>query len=159
MSGRGPKDGRPRIVVGYDGSETARAAVAHAAARAGRRGKVYVVHCFGPPPNLFGAQSFEPMLDDREGRGKAVLDALLLEDGGVLMDVDFELELVAGNPAEEIAELAEARDADEIVIGSRGFGRMRSVLGSVSQEVLHIADRPVTVIPYNAVREHAEVSS
>lgn len=153
-SGR-PNDGRPRIVVGYDGSEAARAAVAHAAARAGRRGKIYVVHCFGPPPDWLGAPNYQRLLEDHQGRGKALLDALLLEDGDALVDVDYELELLGGNPAEAIAGVAETRDADEIVVGSRGFGRLRSVLGSVSLELLHRADRPVTVIPDNAVRGHA----
>ena len=155
MNAGRPNDGRPRIVVGYDGFEAARAAVAHAAARAGRRGKVDVVHCFGPPPDWLGARNYQRLLEDHQGRGKAVLDALLLEDGDALMDVDHELELFGGNAAEAIAAVAEARDADEIIIGSRGFGRLRSALGSVSQELLHLADRPVTVIPYNAVREHA----
>jgi nucleotide-binding universal stress UspA family protein len=46
---------------------------------------------------------------------------------------------------------AALRDADEIVVGSRGFGRLRGVLGSVSHAVLHEADRPVVVIPADAV--------
>lgn len=155
----GSPNRRPRIVVGYDGSEAARAAVAHAAARAGRRGKVYVVHSFGPPPDWLGAPNYQRVLGDHQGHGKAVLDALLLEDGNALMDVDFELELTGGPPAKAIAAVAEARDADEIVIGSRGLGRLGSALGSVSQQLLHLADRPVTVIPYKAVSEHARAQS
>jgi nucleotide-binding universal stress UspA family protein len=42
------------------------------------------------------------------------------------------------------------RDADEIVIGSRGFGPLRGVLGSVSHAVLHETDRIVLVIPGDA---------
>ena len=49
-----------------------------------------------------------------------------------------------------IVAAADARDADEIVIGSRGFGRLRGVLGSVSHAVLHEADRPVVAIPADA---------
>ena len=45
----------------------------------------------------------------------------------------------------------ESRDADEIVVGARGRGRIRALLGSVSHELLHIADRPVLVIPAAAV--------
>jgi len=152
-------DTRPRIVVGYDGSETARDAVAYAAERAGRTGKVYVVHCFGPPPDWFGAPNYQRMLEDHQGRGKAVLDALMLEGGNALLDVDYELELMGGHPAEAIAEVAKTRDADEIVIGSRGFGRLRAALGSVSHEVLHLADRPVVVIPYKAAHEHDGIQS
>jgi len=31
------------------------------------------------------------------------------------------------------------------VVGSRGLGRVRALLGSVSHDLLHIADRPVVV--------------
>ena len=91
--------------------------------------------------------------------GKAVLDALLLEGGNALMDVDYELELVGGNPAKGIVKVANEHDADEIVVGSHGFGKLRSALGSVSHELLHSADRPVMVIPHRAVREHAGSAS
>ena len=134
----------PRVVVGYDGSEAARAAVTWAAARAGRAGKVWIVHCLTP-----GA----PGPDG--GQGKAVLDSLLLEGGNALLDVDYELELAQGNPAAALAGAAREHEADEIAIGSRGFGKVRAALGSVSHDVLHEADRPVLVIPYNAVREHS----
>ncbi|MGZ4186747.1 MAG: universal stress protein [Solirubrobacteraceae bacterium] len=36
---------------------------------------------------------------------------------------------------------------DEIVVGSRGLGRVWALLGSVSHELLYIADQPVLVIP------------
>jgi nucleotide-binding universal stress UspA family protein len=133
----------PRVVVGYDGSEPARAAVAWAAERAGRAGKVWIVHSHAPgAPGLEGSE------------GKAVLDALVLEAGNALLDVDYQLELVAGDPAAALDTSAREHDADEIAIGSRGFGKVRAVLGSVSHDLLHRADRPVLVIPYNAVREH-----
>jgi nucleotide-binding universal stress UspA family protein len=48
---------------------------------------------------------------------------------------------------------------NEMVIGSRGLARLGAVLGSVSQKVLQLAGRPVTVIPYKAVREHTRVRS
>lgn len=50
-------------------------------------------------------------------------------------------------PADAIARVAEARHADEIIVGTRGFGRARAVLGSVSHELLHLASCPVTVLP------------
>jgi nucleotide-binding universal stress UspA family protein len=151
-----PVDGGPCIVVGYDGSEAAREAVAYAARRAGRQGKVHVVHCFGPPPDWLGAPNYQRMLDDHQGRGKAILDALVLEGGDALVDVDYELELLGGHPAEAIVKVAETRDADEIVIGSRGFGRLRAALGSVSHEVLHLADRPVVVVPHGKAHAGAK---
>jgi nucleotide-binding universal stress UspA family protein len=41
---------------------------------------------------------------------------------------------------------ARNRDAEAIYVGSRGAGRASALLGSVAHEVLHRADRPVTVV-------------
>jgi nucleotide-binding universal stress UspA family protein len=52
-----------------------------------------------------------------------------------------------GSPAAEaIVRVAAAGKADEIIVGSRGFGRARALLGSVAHEVLHGAGCPITVI-------------
>ncbi|MGZ4306573.1 MAG: universal stress protein, partial [Solirubrobacteraceae bacterium] len=82
--------------------------------------------------------------------GRALLDALPLT-GDELLDTEYETELIGGPPAQAIADVARVRDADEIVVGARGLGRVRALLGSVSHELLHIADRPVLVIPAAAV--------
>lgn len=53
---------------------------------------------------------------------------------------------VPGFPAEEI--LATAKDADMIVVGSRGAGGFKKLLmGSVASQVTHHAHIPVVVIP------------
>ena len=54
--------------------------------------------------------------------------------------------------------LGKVRDADEILIGSRGRGRTRSVIGSVSQAVLHRTDRPVRIITERAAARHARTA-
>jgi nucleotide-binding universal stress UspA family protein len=61
--------------------------------------------------------------------------------------------LIGGSAAQAIADVARVRDADAIVVGARGLGRLRSLLGSVSHELLHIADRPVVVIPTAAIED------
>jgi nucleotide-binding universal stress UspA family protein len=133
------------VVIGYDGSDPARAALGHAISRAGANGKVIVVAAFALPPEWRGSPSYQRVLDEHESRGQSLLDDL--EQDGTLAGIEHELELVAGRPAEAIARVATMRDADEIVVGSRGFGPVRAMLGSVSHELVHIADRPVTVLP------------
>ena len=55
-------------------------------------------------------------------------------------------EVVSGTPAHEL--LSAAKDADLIVVGSRGAGGFtRLLMGSVSTQVSHHAHCPVVVIP------------
>lgn len=52
-----------------------------------------------------------------------------------------------GDYADEIIDAAAVQQADMIVLGSRGLGKIRgAVLGSVSQKVLHHADQTVVAV-------------
>jgi nucleotide-binding universal stress UspA family protein len=52
---------------------------------------------------------------------------------------------VAGQPADVL--LAQAPDAELIVVGRRGLGGFKTLLlGSVSQQVVHYASCPVVVV-------------
>ena len=135
----------PTVVVGYDGSETARAAVTHAVAMA-RGGRVVVVHAHHEPPPQLTSRWRELLTADRPERGRAVLDAILLEGNDELADAEWEGRLAAGAPAEAIVAVAGEVDADAIVVGSRGYGSLSAMLGSVSHELLRISPLPVTVI-------------
>jgi nucleotide-binding universal stress UspA family protein len=84
--------------------------------------------------------------------GRALPDALPLTGNDELLETEYVTELIGGPPAHAIADVARTRDADEIVVGSRGLNRVRALLGSVSHELLQIADRPVLVIPAAAVQ-------
>ena len=141
----------PTIVVGYDGSDPARAALVFAARRAGTRGRVFVVHAYELPPDFLGSPYYDHFLSEQRDRGEAPLRDLLLQDES-LTGPEYEMELIGGSPAEAITDVARARHADQIVVGARGLGRIRALLGSVSHELLHIADRPVVVIPAAALR-------
>ncbi|MDZ8028476.1 MAG: universal stress protein [Nostoc sp. SerVER01] len=63
------------------------------------------------------------------------------------LSVKSELELVTGDPAEEIIRLANIYQTELIVIGSRGLmGMKRIVQGSVSSQVVEEANCSVLVI-------------
>lgn len=137
---------RPVIVVGYDGSPLSRTALALAARHAGRRGRLIVVHAFGPrtPVGALAAQAGAPR--ETADHGRALLDTIPLT-GDELVDVEYETALLEGPAAAALTEVAQANDADEIVVGARGLGVIQSLLGSVSRQLLEISDRPVVIIP------------
>jgi nucleotide-binding universal stress UspA family protein len=149
---RGSQPGRPiaarTVVVGYDGSPEARAAFTAALERAGADGHVVAVHATTPTSSWLGASYHDPAVVDRLRAGEAVLDQLHddLDD----IDASVDVELIEGDPAEVLLRVAAVRDADEIVVGSRGLGRLRATLGSVSQALVRSADRPVVVVPDGA---------
>jgi len=146
-----PRDGRDHgrcvVVVGYDGSPPARAALAYAARRAAGGGRVLAVHAFQPAPDWLGEPYYQRALDAQMTHGRELLRSL---EEQADVGVELATSLLEGPPARAIVAAADARDVDEIVLGSRGFGPLRGVLGSVSHAVLHEADRPVVVIPADA---------
>ena len=140
--------GQCAVVVGYDGSPPARAALAYATGRTATGGRIVAVHAFQPPSDWLGSPYYQRALDASQEHGRELLRTLEEESDPKL---ELATSLLEGPPARAIIAAADARDADEIVIGSRGFGRLRGVLGSVSHAVLHEANRPVVVIPADAV--------
>ena len=140
--------GKCTVVVGYDGSAPARAALTYAARRAANGGRVVAVHAFQPTPDwLGGSPYYQRALDAYQAQGRELLQSLEEQSD---LGAELTTSLLEGPPARAIIAAADARDADEIVIGSRGFGPVRGVLGSVSHAVLHEADRPVVVIRADA---------
>lgn len=84
--------------------------------------------------------------DEPELLGKIRNQVKRLWDDGFAV----ELELVEGSapPAELIAKAARDRDADLIVVGTRGHGPLAGALvGSVAQHLLHDAPCPVFAVP------------
>lgn len=140
---------RPYLVVGYDGSAQARAAVMLAVRRAGRRGVVHIVHAYPTTPQLSEMISDARAVDHRR-EAEALLDGLLLSSDA-LVSSRFETELSEGSAADALVRIADEHDADEIVVGTRGVGRIHGLLGSVAHELLAKSRCPVLVIPPGAV--------
>lgn len=143
-----------KIVVGYDGSAPARAAVRHAVGAA-QGGRIVVVHAYDAPPPQLTSRWRELLEHDNVERAQAVLDAILLEGNDELGDANWEGRLAPGHPANAILDVAHEVDAEQIIVGSHGYGPVSALLGSVSHELLRISDLPVTVIPPACVERAA----
>jgi nucleotide-binding universal stress UspA family protein len=144
------------LILCYDGSEDARHAIQHAGELfAGKRALVVTVW---QPTASLGSLGFA---GETAGMVDFVgLDQAVAEDGGRVADEGVRIAREAGLEAERVVvkatgpiwkailELADRHDAATIVMGSRGLTGLRSMLlGSVSNAVVHHADRPALVIP------------
>jgi nucleotide-binding universal stress UspA family protein len=142
-----------RIVIAYDGSEGSREALEAGVEMARATGAVatlvYVRHA---PPRLVGDPFYERSLSRELHRGRDVLDEarVYAADAGV----PAETELLEGDAAEQILDLARLHGAELVVVGSRGRGAVaEALLGSVSQAIVHDAKCPVLVAKRRARRE------
>ena len=63
-------------------------------------------------------------------------------------DIEVEKIICTGIPKVEITKIAKERDASSIIMGTRGYGAVKSAfIGSVSLGVLQLAPCPVTLVP------------
>lgn len=143
-----PGDAAPPILVGIDGSRAARTALFWAAAEARRWGRhLLVLHAyeypavsagFGVVPDLTDPRLIE---DAAAGLARGEVDGVLGGRNGLHVDV----EVVCGSPAAALVE--RSRDAEMLVVGSRGRGGFSGLLlGSVSQHVSHHSRCPVVIV-------------
>lgn len=137
-----------RIVVGVDGSEHARKALHWAIEEAKLRdATLVVVHAWHPP--YIGATPLSGFaLDTRliEEEADRVLRQAVTDATTAGLNAAPEPRLVHGGAAHAI--LAEAENADLVVVGARGLGGFTGLLlGSVSQQVAHHTPCPVVIVP------------
>ena len=134
------------IVLGYDDSDCAKAALDVAVDIAGAFGdRVVVVYAYAPPERAVGVEYREHEHALHELGEKATAHAATqLRDAGV----DFEIELVPEKPARALLAVAESRAARLIIVGTHGEGPLAgALLGSVPQKLVHRSAIPVLVVP------------
>jgi len=133
------------IVVGYDGSNSAKAALERAKDLARELGDGIVLVFGYAPPGLWGGEiaEHEEAIEELGRRAMEEAQRAIASDG-----VHAEYELIAKRAAEAMIEVAERRDARMIVVGGGGEGPLKgAILGSTPYKLLHTAQRPVLVVP------------
>jgi nucleotide-binding universal stress UspA family protein len=136
------------IVVGTDGSATARAAVVHAAALANLTGASLHIVCAQQVPALAGSPEFiSSGFDANAATAEATATALreAVADARAA-GVAAEQHDPCGPPATCLVDTATALDADLVVVGSRGMHGTRRLLGSIPNKVTHSAPCHVLVV-------------
>src|SRR5579885_621083 len=127
-----PAGGLRTIVVGYDGTSPAERALARAAELARAFGSTVIVADVAAPAPV------EAMRQQHRGRVES-----FFADTGIAHEFDG----VVGDPAAEIVDVAERRNADLIVVGTREPGLLdRLLAGSVSQGVARRARCDVLIV-------------
>lgn len=132
------------LVLGYDGSECAGAALEAGLRLAEEMGHELVI-VFGYEPGGYG-----------EEHG-AHRDAVRAHAEGVTAEaksraekagVEVEVELLPERPVDALLAVAERHDARAIIVGSWSESPIRgAILGSTPHKLLHLSDRPVLVVP------------
>jgi nucleotide-binding universal stress UspA family protein len=140
-----------RISVGFDGSaEGARALSAALQVARAAAAPLRVIRVFTPdwpvPPTMFAVPGYVRLTPAAEQAAHAELDRTV---AALPDDVWAEPAFLHGDPAHELA--LESEVADLLVIGSRGYGPLKSVLlGGVSGAVVRTAACPVLIVPHRA---------
>lgn len=149
-----------RVLIGYDGSDAARAAITAAGALFGAA-ETTVATVQAPPPTFEAAgmarvalpeavirEGIERMReqDDERSRARAADGVALARDAGLQAEPSV---LVALSPWRALRDAARAYDV--LVCGTRGEGPVgRALLGSTASSLVHHAVRPLLVVPAEA---------
>jgi nucleotide-binding universal stress UspA family protein len=133
-----------KILVGYDGSETARRAYLFA---------IELAHCAGASVHVVSVRQMENGTDTAallmSDNGAEQLDALRAEVAalGGAEHLEVVVDLVHGAPGDALLAYVAQQGADHIVIGHTERGALaRWLVGSTATDVLARAHVPVTVV-------------
>jgi nucleotide-binding universal stress UspA family protein len=140
------------IVVGVDRSAGARAALAFAHTEALlRQATLRIVHAWDFPyiAGALGMAGAMPVsagqLEELRSGAELAIEQMLRETLPGTEDVTVEQRVLEGTPAVVLVE--QSRDADLLVVGSRGHGGFAQLLlGSVSQQCAQHAECPVVIV-------------
>jgi len=136
-----------RILIGIDGSKGTLKALDYVVARKRRGEDIEVLLLYVQPLiKAHGPMMTQAMVNDYQAQDAAkVTSAAGLKTRAKFLQADTYVE--SGDPAECVIAFAKKSKCGEIVMGSRGLGRLSGLLlGSVVTKVVQLADVPVVVV-------------
>ena len=136
-----------KILLAVDGSEHALHAARIAAdmARGMKPKEFRIVVSYDSIPIYLGEPNMQFAIDNRKKDAEEILAKAIKEVGDIPGEVHSEM--IEGDPATAIIDVATTRGSNIIVMGSRGLGRLAGlVLGSTSQKVVAHAPCPVLIV-------------
>jgi nucleotide-binding universal stress UspA family protein len=140
----GAERGTGRIVVGVDGSPSSRAALRWAARQAALTGARLHAVIAWMVPVTYGPMPMPDWGADWEDSARATLEEVVRTELG---DRAGEATVEVSEGGAALVLLDAAKDADLVVVGSRGHGGFAGLLlGSVAQHVTTHARCPVLVV-------------
>ncbi len=135
------------ILLAVDGSEHAMKA-AHAAsslANAMNAQTLRIVIAYDTIPVHLGDPYMQNAINARVSETEDILQRAVQVVWAV--SAQIYTEMIEGNPAETILDVARSRNSDLIIMGARGLGKLSGLLlGSTSQKVLALAPCPVLIV-------------
>ena len=138
----------PHIVVGFDGSESSRAALTYALRAAGKRDwAVHIAHVGIAGISAVGAVPIDAAgsHDELMASERKMVRAIVEEARAEAPTVEVTSQILSGRPAKALIEAAEG--AEMVVVGSRGLGTFTGLaVGSTSQQLASYAPCPVVVV-------------
>lgn len=134
-----------RIVIATDGSVSAWTAVEDGVELASEVGAEVTFVTVRHGVALLGDPWYQRHLSAQFEQARAALGRAAQE--AERLGVPYDTEILEGDPATCIAETACAREADLVVVGSRGHGALTSALiGSVSRALMSRCRVPVMIV-------------
>ena len=136
-----------KILLAVDGSEHAlhAAKVAGDLVRSVKARELRIVIAYEPVPAYLGEPNLQNAINARMNESQDVLHEAENMVGKIPTEIHSEL--IEGQIADAIINVAETRNCDLIVMGSLGLGRLASaLLGSNSQKVVSEAPCPVLIV-------------
>jgi nucleotide-binding universal stress UspA family protein len=134
------------IIVALDGSAHSLKALDYARELAEKHGsKLILLHAYRATSDLRETEGYNQMVAKRKQAGEAIIEEACKRLGQA--SCELEKDLLEGPAANAIVSAVTARDADLVVMGTRGMGTFKGLLfGTVSTKVTHHAPCPVLVV-------------